>query len=98
MVVDDNEYYLPKSSFEVYLGPVHPKNLIVSQTGNYGEGNSISRSFVLVKKAVGDTSPSLETEFVSNVAGLDASNGDILLLSRSLEFSFLSVVIFVMSL
>ncbi|KAL7477895.1 hypothetical protein ACHAW6_003676 [Cyclotella cf. meneghiniana] len=94
MVVDDNEYHLPKSSFEVYLGPVNPKNLIVSQTGNYGDGNNISRSFVLVKKAAGDTSPSLETEIVSNVASLAASKGVAVLLSRSLQFSFLSVIIF----
>eukprot|EP00956_Cyclotella_meneghiniana_P015737 scaffold24401_cov42-Cyclotella_meneghiniana.AAC.13 len=54
MIVDDNDASLPKTSCEVYLGAVHPKNLVLSQNGNYGEGNNISRGFVLFKKASGD--------------------------------------------
>ena len=53
MVVDDNDDSLPKTSFEVYLGAIRPKNLIMRQTGDYGEGNNdASRSFVLFKSAV----------------------------------------------
>eukprot|EP00956_Cyclotella_meneghiniana_P042780 scaffold249315_cov39-Cyclotella_meneghiniana.AAC.8 len=54
MIVDDNDGSSPKTSCEVYLGAVHPKNLVLSQNGNYGEGNNISRGFVLFKKASGD--------------------------------------------
>ena len=52
MVYDDNEGdYTSKASFEVYLGdPTVPSNLILAQSGNYGDKNNISRSFVLFKK------------------------------------------------
>ncbi|KAL3798297.1 hypothetical protein HJC23_000211 [Cyclotella cryptica] len=94
MVVDDNEDHLPKSSFEVYLGPIHPNNLILSQSGSYGDGNNISRSFVLFKKAADDTSPSLE----ANTSQLDAANGAVIFRGRSLQVSFLSLIIYVTSL
>jgi hypothetical protein len=74
IVVDDNDADIPKTSFEVYLGPVHPKNLVLSQTGDYGdpEGNNISRTFALFKKAA--DSSSLENEILSNSRG-NAVNG-----------------------
>jgi hypothetical protein len=71
IVVDDNDDDTPKTSFEVYLGAVHPKNLVLSQTGDYGDGNNISRSFALFKKAADS---SLENEITSNSRG-DAANG-----------------------
>jgi hypothetical protein len=92
MVVDDNEDHLPKSSFEVYLGPIHPNNLILSQNGSYVDGNNISRSFVLFKKATSDMTPSLEAETVSNASVLDATNGAVALLSRQRQVSFLCVI------
>jgi hypothetical protein len=71
MVVDDNEDDVSKTSFEVYLGAVQPNNLILSQTGDYGEGNSISRSFSLFKKAVGGKS-SLGNEGTTLSSGSEA--------------------------
>lgn len=50
MVYDDNEGEASKAKFELYLGDVRPDNLILAQSGNYGENNNISRSFVLFKK------------------------------------------------
>ena len=51
IVYDDNEgNYASKASFEVYLGDTHQSNLIIAQSGNYGDKNNISRSFVLFKK------------------------------------------------
>ena len=47
---DDNEA-APKASFEVYLGDESPENLLLAQSGNYGENrNKVERSFVLFKK------------------------------------------------
>lgn len=48
LVYDDNE--ASQASFEVYLGDADPDNLILAQSGNYGDDNNISRSFVLYKK------------------------------------------------
>lgn len=56
MTADDNNGNLPKISCELYLGAVHPKNLVLSQNGNYGEGNNISRGFVLFMEASSDDS------------------------------------------
>lgn len=54
---DDNEG-APKASFEVYFGDVSPDNLLLAQSGNYGENrNNVARSFVLFKN--NDTSSSL---------------------------------------
>ena len=50
MIYDDNEGAAAKASFEVYLGDAHPDNLVLAQSGNYGDENHISRSFVLFKK------------------------------------------------
>jgi len=50
MVYDDNEGQASRASFEVYLGDAVPDNLLLSQSGNYGEKNNVSRSFVLFKK------------------------------------------------
>lgn len=72
MIVDDNDDNLPKTSCEVYLGVVHPKNLILSQNGNYGEGNNISRGFVLFKKAPSDDSDVVDASFSQR----DQSNAD----------------------
>lgn len=88
MVVDDNDDAIPKASFEVYLGAVHPKNLIISQTSDYGEGNNISRSFVLFKKA-GD-SISLQNENASMNPN-DVTNGA--RLACHFYFSFLSLLL-----
>ena len=48
IVYDDNEG--ESASFEVYNGDAIPDNLILAQTGNYGDKNNISRSFILFKK------------------------------------------------
>jgi len=74
MVVDDNEDHLSKTSFEVYLGSVHPNNLILSQNGDYGEGNSISRSFVLFRTTAGDGISLERIEGIANKATLGASS------------------------
>jgi hypothetical protein len=95
MVVDDNGSNLPKTSFEVYLGDVHPKNLILSQTGDYGDGNNISRSFVLFKKAAGDSAPSIENGIGIDTAGLDATNGAILGANRRGQLALMCTVLLV---
>eukprot|EP00581_Thalassiosira_minuscula_P018242 CAMPEP_0183717970 /NCGR_PEP_ID=MMETSP0737-20130205/11368_1 /TAXON_ID=385413 /ORGANISM="Thalassiosira miniscula, Strain CCMP1093" /LENGTH=782 /DNA_ID=CAMNT_0025947449 /DNA_START=174 /DNA_END=2522 /DNA_ORIENTATION=+ len=51
LVYDDNDR-LSQASFEVYFGDALPENLILAQSGNYGEKNNISRSFVLFKKKI----------------------------------------------
>mmetsp|Transcript_31196 Transcript_31196/g.70563 ORF Transcript_31196/g.70563 Transcript_31196/m.70563 type:complete len:123 (+) Transcript_31196:2121-2489(+) len=50
---DDNEdnAFSSRASFEVYLGDVHPDNLKLAQSGNYGDKNNVARSFLLFKKA-----------------------------------------------
>jgi len=49
MVYDDNE--ASQASFEVYRGAAVPENLVLAQSGSYGDKNNISRSFVMFKKA-----------------------------------------------
>lgn len=53
IVYDDNEdnAVSSRASFEVYLGDVHPDNLKLAQSGNYGDKNNVARSFLLFKKA-----------------------------------------------
>ena len=63
MTVDDNNDNLPKTSCEVYHGAVHPKNFVLSQNGNYGEGNNISRGFVLFMEASSDDSDVVDASF-----------------------------------
>ena len=45
---DDNER-APKASFEVYFGDISPENLLLAQSGHYGNSNNVARSFVLFK-------------------------------------------------
>lgn len=71
MVVDDNEGQTSKANFEVYLGEVHPNNLILGQSGNYGDGNNISRSFVLFKKAGGSGSAFTSDNDSPTTGGMD---------------------------
>lgn len=55
IVYDDNPQrdnaVSSRASFEVYLGDVHPDNLKLAQSGNYGDKNNVARSFLLFKKA-----------------------------------------------
>ncbi len=80
MVYDDNEGQASRASFEVYLGDAVPENLLLAQSGNYGEKNNVARSFVLFKKESAEQSSSkpgfyghktTSTEPLTSTAALD---------------------------
>ena len=90
MVYDDNKEEASRASFEVYLGDVQEENLLLAQSGNYGDKNNISRSFVLFKEE-DIVPPSPDPSFFSpGAAGNDvrknaAHSNDDIFLSRSLS-------------
>ena len=62
-----------KASFSVYLGDEHPDNLLLAQSGNYGNNrNNVVRSFVLFKS--NDPLPSTSLPFNPNAEQLDVDN------------------------
>jgi secreted trypsin-like serine protease len=65
---DDNEG-MSKASFEVYLGDASPDNLLLAQSGNYGDDrNNIVRSFVLFKDGISPSSlPDVAEDDAKNV-------------------------------
>mmetsp|Transcript_9133 Transcript_9133/g.20627 ORF Transcript_9133/g.20627 Transcript_9133/m.20627 type:complete len:744 (+) Transcript_9133:192-2423(+) len=79
MVYDDNEGEASKANFEVYLGDARSDNLILAQSGSYGEKNNISRSFVLFKKqkeTPAADSPTLITPLGSDIKNMAPLNSD----------------------
>ena len=74
---DDNEEV---ASFEIYLGDANPTNLILAQSGNYGdEENNISRSFVLFEELKDNSSPDFTTGDMTNEAASSSHGGMYLL-------------------
>ena len=63
---------------------VRPKNLVLGQNGDYGEGNNVSRSFALFKSVV-DGKSSLE-----NNLSLEGSRIDVMFSSLLSSFIFLT--------
>lgn len=86
LVIDDNE--APRASFEVYLGDAKPENLVLAQSGDYGEKNKVSRSFVLFKDENAMGTPTDPTESNTNAATLRSDSGVHYLMPLMLLVSF----------
>ena len=90
----DDNVAAPKASFEVYFGDEHPDNLLLAQSGNYGENrNNVARSFVLFKS--NDPLPSLpfnptvELDVELDVENAASSSMSMLIRNVILSVSFL---------
>jgi hypothetical protein len=71
----DDNVGAPKASFSVYLGDKQPDNLLLAQSGNYGNNrNNVVRSFVLFKSNDHPPSTSTSLPFNPNAEQLDVDN------------------------
>ena len=98
MMYDDNEGESAKAGFEVYLGDAEPNNLILSQSGNYGNKNNIARSFVLFKKSKEEPSDSpaysMPTDEIKEVMSVASSNAETSVVCSILSLLYLTLSVY----